>query len=252
MINTGTILKGIFVTFGSFAFSYSLLQSPYAPPLQDPQWLNPESANLFMGHEGVAALATLPAPAAGSSHWEDKASSLSLTNDQILTPKEQALYVQMNARRGEPMMTPEEFLQAIQTPNALTPVEGTPPRLPIPIGVQHQVEVVHIYRDKLETLFPGDELSIDSDYLGNSLVIVIDQVVDHFDGSITWHGYLKGLDQSYRASFTQGALFTLADLATPQGRYQLEAHGEYGWLMPTRSPTYRLEISGYAARSRLP
>ena len=250
MINAGAILKGIFVTFGSFAFSYSLLQAPYAPPLQEPHWPSLENASSFINQEGVTALAKLPPPAAGTSHWEDKATTLSLTNDQLLSPQEQALYIKVNARRGEPMMTQEEFLQAIHTPSAFSPTEHTPPRLTKLTGAQQQVEVVHIYRDKLETLFPGDELAIDSDYLGNSLVIVIDNVVDHFDGTITWYGHLKGLGRNYQVSFTQGALFTLAHLATPQGRYQLEAHGEYGWLTPTRPPAYGLEISGYAARAR--
>jgi len=250
MINSGAILKGVFVTFGSFAFSYSLLQVPQAPPLQEPHWLGSEHASPFTVHEGASALAKLPPPAAGKSHWEDRTTVLSLSHDQILNPKEQELFLKVNARRGEPLMTPEEFLQAIHTPSAFAPLEQIPPQLTIPAGIRHQVqEVVQIYRDKLETLFPGDEMYLYSDRLG-SLVMVVDHVVDHFDGTLTWQGHLKGLDRNYRISFTQGPLSTLAYLATPQGHYQLEAHGKYGWLVPTRPSPYGMDASGYVVRVR--
>lgn len=253
MINIGAILKGVFVTFGSFALSYNLLQTPYAPPLQGTQGLSEEYAALadqegLMDQDRIAALERLAPPGAGSVQWEDEYESAFFTSNQILNPRELALFHKMNARRGEPLMTPEEFLQAIYTPSAITPLEQVPEHVKIPAAVRNQ-ELVHIYRDKLETLFPGDEMYLHSDHLGGSLVMVVDQVVDHLDGTLTWHGHLKGADQQYRVSFTQGTLFTLANLSTPFGQYQLEAQGEYGWLVPARSSRYGLEISGFAARA---
>lgn len=150
--------------------------------------------------------------------------------DLVLSPQEQMIFQRMNARRGEPLMTPEEFLQALYTPSAILPLPDE--ERPSPLaqwGLSR--EEIRFHRGKLETLFPGDEMYLYSRQLGQNLIMRVDRIQDHRDGSLSWHGHLKGLDGHFTISFTQGPQFTLARMETPWGLFRLDVQGDRGWLV---------------------
>src|SRR5690606_756773 len=132
--------------------------------------------------------------------------------------------------------TQEEFLQARYTPSAIRPLDNSTSFLsPSVFAPSASKEPIQISRSKLETLFPGDEMYIHSKQLGYSLIMVVDQVQDHHDGTLTWLGHLKDVAGDYEVSFTQGPQYTLADIATPTGSYHLQAQGEFGWIVAEES-----------------
>ncbi len=250
MITTGSLSKWMLASFGGLALSYNVLQVPDAPPLAGPpSFTLPPTISLEPPHIGTAiAAAPLPVLEERTAQW------LYSRDGSILNEQEQHVFGRMNARRGEPLMTEEEFLQVINTPSAIMPATGTVASSDLPVDRRDQIEeVIHFSRGKLETLFAGDEMYIFSQRLGYSLIMVVDQVEDHQDGSMTWHGHIKDLPPVYRVSFTQGPQFTLADILTPKGHYQLQARGDYGWISqgPHLPPDQFKMAShtGYAGRS---
>ncbi len=248
MITTGSVSKWMLASFGGLALSYNVLQVPDAPPLVGPpEFALPPTVSFEPSHTDTS-VGSLPILQERTSQW------LYNRDGSILNEQEQDLFGRMNARRGEPLMTQEEFLQVINTPSAIMPMTGTVAAPDLPADRLDEIEeVVQFNRGKLETMFPGDEMYIFSQRLGYTLVMVVDQVEDHQDGSMTWHGHIKDLPPVYRVSFTQGPQFTLADILTPQGHFRMEARGDYGWISQgPQLPPEQFKMAshtGYSGRS---
>ncbi|WP_041523863.1 hypothetical protein [Gilvimarinus agarilyticus] len=89
---------------------------------------------------------------------------------------------------------------------------------------------------KLETLMPGDQVKVSIDETGEQYTVNINRIEQHDYHSISWYGEIDGNDgQTYQVSFTQGDTLTVGGLSTPDGNYQLQAHGDAGWIASSAS-----------------
>lgn len=89
---------------------------------------------------------------------------------------------------------------------------------------------------KLETLMPGDQVNVSIDETGEQYTVNINRIEQHDYNSVSWYGEINGNDgQTYQVSFTQGETLTVGGLSTPDGNYQLQAHGDAGWIASSAS-----------------
>lgn len=166
----------------------------------------------------------------------DKTTAQEIDNKQIreLAPQ-QALLVHrvkaMQERRPGKAFAQKDVAEAIERPSAWHPVSEIPKSLPLkPEEFYDGRQFIEFDPLKLETLMPGDEMSVLIEDLGQEYRVAIDKVEVHDAERVSWFGYLVGLDGEYRVSFTQGKALTVGGLETPQGHYVLQAHGKHGWV----------------------
>lgn len=139
----------------------------------------------------------------------------------------------MQARRPGERFDPEQVRDALARDTAWREPDSDI-SADIPLSEEELYDgrqLIQFDRLKLETLLPGDTLDIEISDTGQRYTAIIERVQQHDYHSISWYGRIEGSDgQSYSVNFTQGENLTLGGLDTPDGNYQLQAHGDSGWI----------------------
>ncbi|RYZ94370.1 MAG: hypothetical protein EOO68_20370 [Moraxellaceae bacterium] len=138
----------------------------------------------------------------------------------------------MQERRPNMTFDPAEVAAAIERDVAWQPLKETPKELPLePEQFTDGREFISFDSLKIETLMPGDRVRIPIKGVGKEYEITVDSVEKHDYNSISWNGHIEGGDgRNYSVSFTRGATLTVGGMDTPDGQYQLQAHGDKGWI----------------------
>lgn len=138
----------------------------------------------------------------------------------------------MQQRRPNRYFNPEAVAAAVKRDTAWTPAEEPPEDLPL---TEEEMtdgrQFIQFDSLKLETLMPGDAMTVFVEDSGENYRVVVDRVEKHDYNSITWHGHIDGRDgHTYDVSFTRGDTLTVGGMGTPDGHYVLQAHGDDGWI----------------------
>ena len=169
----------------------------------------------------------------------DLAMGTAPANDETKASKKKTDYRYMQERltamqERRPNMTfdPAEVAAAIERDVAWQPLKETPKELPLePEEFLDGREFISFDSLKIETLMPGDRVRIPIKGLDKEYEITVDNVEKHDYNSISWNGHIEGGDgRNYSVSFTRGATLTVGGMDTPDGQYQLQAHGDKGWI----------------------
>jgi hypothetical protein len=88
---------------------------------------------------------------------------------------------------------------------------------------------------KMDTLMPGDSLTIPFKQLNEKFEMVVDSVQENGNGSFTWVGRLRSPQGDNAISITQSEKNTFAKINTPSGEYDLQVLGDSGWIAPSKT-----------------
>ena len=161
---------------------------------------------------------------------------LTVKPDEFTPPQMQRRWIEMNERRREPAMSKEAFEEAVSATLAWSVEDEPAAGLPLAIDEIHDGrEFISFNRNKIETLMPGDEMELPIHQINTQYKMVVEEVIQHGDGNITWNGFLKGESSEYSVSITQGEKNTYAGISTPEGHFTLEVHNNDGWTVSTKT-----------------
>ena len=138
----------------------------------------------------------------------------------------------MHERRPNMQFDPAEVAAAIDRDVAWKPLKEIPKELPLkPEEFTDGREFISLDSLKIETLMPGDRVKVPIKALGREYEVTVDNVERHDYNSISWNGHIDGGDgRNYNATFTRGESLTVGGIDTPDGQYELQAHGSNGWI----------------------
>lgn len=136
--------------------------------------------------------------------------------------------------RGNKVYEPESVLDALAEPSAWKQTKTPPKTIPLKdVELNDGREFIAVNPLKIETLLPGDSLSLPITQKHTSFDISIVSVDKNPNGSFTWHGEIKRNNESYFVEITQSENITLAGISTPDGNFALQANTGEGWLATT-------------------
>jgi hypothetical protein len=137
----------------------------------------------------------------------------------------------MSRRRAGQTYDQDAVAAAVTQNTAWRALTTVPESLPLtPVERNDGRQFIELDPLKLESLMPGDEITISVTENGAEYRGRIDSVEIHDSGSISWFGHLVGLDNHYTMTFTRGTSLTVGGMDTPEGHYVLQSHGELGWI----------------------
>jgi hypothetical protein len=141
----------------------------------------------------------------------------------------------MSERRPGVSFDPAEVDAAMNRQAAWTPKNETPKDLPLtPEELSDGRKFFELDTMKIETLVPGDQVTIAIEENNKTYQMTIDAVENHDYETVSWRGHLDiGDGQSYPVSFTRGKQLTVGGISTPEGEFVLQAHGNTGWVAPS-------------------
>ncbi len=178
----------------------------------------------------VPVVITQPKASKINSQLERRYKTLS-DNDNYPTLESR---LQAMSERTHKTYEPEAVLDAMADRNAWNQLVNPPKTMPLTeIELHDGREFVAVDRLKIETLLPGDSLSLPVVQRHTTFEINIVSVDKNPNGSITWQGEIKRNDESYFVEITQSENITLAGISTPDGNFALQANGGEGWLAAT-------------------
>lgn len=138
----------------------------------------------------------------------------------------------MQQRRPTMQFDPAQVAAAIERDTAWKPLKELPKELPLkPEEFTDGREFISLDSLKIETLMPGDKMRVPIKAVGREYEVIIDNIEKHDYNSISWNGHIEGGDgRNYNATFTRGESLTVGGMDTPDGQYELQAHGNNGWI----------------------
>jgi hypothetical protein len=138
---------------------------------------------------------------------------------------------QMQARRKDRVFDIEQVAAAVTRENAWQIVHEAPASLPLkPKALADGRQFIRIDEIKLETLMPGDDITVVVSERDPAYRVRIDSVHIHDGERISWNGHLLDQSERYSVTFTRGKYLTAGGVNTPRGHYSLQSHGEHGWV----------------------
>jgi hypothetical protein len=139
----------------------------------------------------------------------------------------------MQRRQQGKVYDPQQVAAAVERGTAWTPVSQVPTSLPLkPEEFTDGRQFIKFDALKMDTLMPGDEMWVRVKQDGPRYRVKIDSVEAHENGRVSSYGHLMDLGERERFSvtFTRGPSLTVGGMDTPDGHYELQAHGENGWI----------------------
>ncbi|GAA3961177.1 hypothetical protein GCM10022278_19060 [Allohahella marinimesophila] len=138
----------------------------------------------------------------------------------------------VSVRRNNQHFDPRALWLASQEPEAWQPLETPSQSFGLSAEeMQDGREFVRIDPLKIESLVPGDTLEIPIAQLNTTLVAYIEDVRSEDNGrNVTWTGQLAGLDAPNEFTLTRGGDLIMGGISTPDGIFELQAHGSEGWI----------------------
>jgi hypothetical protein len=221
------IKYGIIAVTGVAALAV-LLKTDYA---NDALPVKPEPAPALSSQQQVTALPpVIPTQAQLSS-----VSKPTSTKSSVRSRSEAAAADRLEAmqkRRPDRKFDSAEVLAAMERKTVWSTAKDPAKDLPLePEEKGDGRQFINFDSLKLETLMPGDTVTVGIDETSENYEVIVDRVEKHDYDSITWHGHIDGRDgQTYTVSFTRGKHLTVGGLSTPDGHYVLQAHGNNGWV----------------------
>ncbi len=142
----------------------------------------------------------------------------------------------MQSRRPEQHFDKVAVEAAVQRQITWEPAKIIPKHLPLELGeFTDGRQFIQLDSLKIETLMPGDTFKINISDTRRDYSITVDNVEKYDARSITWFGHIDGNDgQMYSVSFSRGDKLTVGGIDTPEGHYELQAHGNDGWIASSK------------------
>jgi hypothetical protein len=174
----------------------------------------------------------------GSSAATQQTQSATVANDKKVVqmyPRLQERLDVMSQRRPGVEFDPAAVDAAMNRETAWTSKTDLPTDLPLtPEELKDGRKFIELDSLKIETLVPGDQVTIAIEDHNKNYQMIIDVVENHDYETVSWRGHLDiGDGQSYPVSFTRGKQLTVGGISTPEGEFVLQAHGNTGWLAPS-------------------
>ncbi|MBK8969875.1 MAG: hypothetical protein IPM37_00340 [Hahellaceae bacterium] len=91
-------------------------------------------------------------------------------------------------------------------------------------------EFIQVNPLKIESLVPGDRLTLPINQIGQRYAVRIDNVRVQSGNAVTWTGHLEDVDQDHTVVITRGDTLIMAGITTPQGHFEMQARGDQGWI----------------------
>ncbi|MAM86303.1 hypothetical protein [Allohahella sp. A8] len=147
-------------------------------------------------------------------------------------PTFQDRVTEVSVRRNNRDFDPQALWVASQRPEAWQALEAPSQNFGLSAEeMQDGREFINIDPLKIESLVPGDTLELPIAQLNTTLVAQIDEVRSEDNGrNVTWTGEILGLDAPNQITLTRGGDLIMAGISTPDGVYELQAHGSEGWI----------------------
>lgn len=152
--------------------------------------------------------------------------------NQPLSEAMQARIAAMQERRPYWTFSPKDVVSAVGRSVLWTASEEIPQGLPL---TQQEFTDGRYFIDfdnlKMESLMPGDRFNLHLVKDGQHYPVIIETMELQENNRITWYGkLLTAKGKSYKVSFTKGEHWASGELASPEGNYTLQAHGDKGWI----------------------
>ncbi|WP_344803975.1 hypothetical protein [Allohahella marinimesophila] len=149
-------------------------------------------------------------------------------------PTLESRLTEMHARREHQSFKPDQVLAAIRQPAAWQSDDSVAEQMDLPDEDRYDGRTfIRFNALKVETLMPGDTMEIPIEQANSIYQMVVDEVEDHRDGSITWRGHLQDFNEENQVMITQSDGVTYAGIFTPDAPYTIEARGDAGWVVTT-------------------
>ena len=142
--------------------------------------------------------------------------------------------LEMQARRNGKAFSAEAVLAALSTPALWAANDRAVEALALTAEEVHDGrEFLSVNRLKIETMVPGDVISLPVAFETGSLQMKVERVRVGTAGAVTWYGKVLEFESENQVSITQGAAITIGGITTPNGVYMMESRAESGWIIPT-------------------
>ena len=141
-------------------------------------------------------------------------------------------YSEISARRNGRFLDPQEILNASREETAWQPDEAASQELDLSNeDLTDGREFIKFNPMKLESLVAGDRFEISLSQTAKTYTMIVEEVQSHDDGrNVTWRGKIEGVDGFNFVTLTRGEDLVVGGITTPEGNYQIEVHGENGWI----------------------
>lgn len=152
-------------------------------------------------------------------------------NDNTDYPSLDHRLQEMRARRGGRDFQAENVIASMRVSDAWETTDEPGDNLKLSDEERHDGrDFVRFRAEKLETLVPGDTMTIPLDQKNQEYTMAVNRVEVHGDGNVTWHGRLTEFPDNNQVSITRGESLTVGGFTTPEGHYTLQARGNQGWV----------------------
>lgn len=138
---------------------------------------------------------------------------------------------EMRARRDGRDFQAEKVISAMRASDAWETADEPGDKLKLSDEERHDGrDFVRFRAEKLETLVPGDTMTLPLAQKNQEYTMAVNRVEVHDDGNVTWHGRLSEFPDNNQVSITRGESLTVGGFTTPEGHYTLQARGNQGWV----------------------
>ena len=177
-------------------------------------------------------ITTTQATNTSAQHMSSKKIGSAPNNQPELSAELQDRLTAMQARRPDQHFNSEDVAAAAKRTTTWTATETIHRELPLAEEEFNDGrQFIELDSLKIETLMPGDQVSVRVDEKSNEYKVTIDRIEKHDYNSISWYGHIEGDDgQRYQVSFTRGENLTVGGMDTPDGHFVIQAHGNKGWV----------------------
>lgn len=129
-------------------------------------------------------------------------------------------------------LTPNVLIQNMSYSSAWQTVEEPSSDLPLTLEERYDGrEFIRFNPLKIESLVPGDTLSIPVFQDNREYTMKVTSVEVYDDGNVTWYGLLEDFENLNQISITRAETLTMGEITTPNGHYTLEVRGSNGWIV---------------------
>ncbi|MAM89608.1 MAG: hypothetical protein CME36_20100 [unclassified Hahellaceae] len=228
-------LTSAFVTAAAVTV-YLMGSEPTADSLAAPDSAPVQQPSTSSGAEGEGSKAS--SQSVGQAGTSSPPASLSPAEielgDNPDYPTLESRLTEMQARRENMTFDPAQVLAAIQQPSAWQADDSVAEQMDLADEDRYDGRTfIRFNAMKVETLMPGDTMEIPIEQANSIYQMVVDEVEDHRDGSITWRGHLQDFNEENQVMITQSDGVTYAGVFTPDAPYTIEARDDTGWVVST-------------------
>ena len=162
------------------------------------------------------------------------APSVPKADPKPIAPKVIERIAAMSDRRPEMNFSPEEVAEAIEQDRAWSTDDNPDLAERFELDDEDRYDgrkFVALNTLKIESLQPGDVMEIPIPQEAERFEMTVTEVVDNYDGTVTWRGEVNGYDSQNQVTITKDKYNTYFSMFTPDLNYVVHGKGDAAYVV---------------------